>query len=115
MKISKSNKLISYVVLCFVFLSILVNVFSKNNAATFIVNTNNQFFPNDQTVTGPGFFPFSNSQGVIDSFNQECPNPTFLFDGPDSLAGSTLEVGPAANGAETGSREIGRASCRERV
>lgn len=102
----KNFKSIKVTILCFMFLILLVSAFSKNNASTFIVTDNNPFFPNDQTVTGPGFFPFSNSQGVIDLFNQQCPDPTFLFDGPDSLFGSTLEVGPAANNAETGSRDI---------
>ncbi len=102
----KSFKSIKVIALCFIFLFILIGVFSKNNAATFIVTDNNPFFPNDQTVTGPGFFPFSNSQGVITLFNQQCPNPEFTFDGPDSLFGSTLEIGPAANSAETGSRDI---------
>lgn len=106
MKLSKSNKLIKSVILCFVFLFILANIFNKNNAATFIVETNDPFFPNDQTVTGPGFFPFSNSQGAVDLFNQQCPDPTFVFDGPNSLFGSTLEVGPAANNAETGNRVV---------
>ncbi len=102
----KNFKSIKVILLCFIFLVILVSAFSKNNAATFIVTDNNPFFPNDQTVTGPGFFPFSNSQGVITLFNQQCPNPTFVFDGPDSFFGDTLEIGPAANNAETGSRNI---------
>ena len=103
--IMKKFKSVKVIILCFIFLVILVSAFNKNNAATFIVN--DAFFPNDQTVTGPGFFPFNNSQEVIDSFNQQgCPNPIFAFDGPDSLFGSTLEVGPAANDFETGSRTI---------
>lgn len=101
----KSFKSIKAIILCFISLLILVSVFSKNNADTIVVN--NSFFPNDQNVNGPGFFPFNNSQDVINVFNQEgCQNPTFLFDGPDSLFGSTLEAGPAGNGFETGSRTI---------
>ena len=106
MKNFKSNRTFKYAILFFAFLFILANALSKNNAATFTVNANNPFFPNDQTINGPDFFPFSNSPGVVDLFNQQCPNPTFLFDGPDSLSGSTLEVGPAANDFETGSRNI---------
>ncbi len=103
MKKIKSTKI---TILSLIFLFILIGAFSKNNAATFVVSGNNPFFPNDQTITGPGFFPFSNSQGALDLFNQQCPNPTFVVDGPDSFFGNTLEVGPAANSAETGSRDI---------
>lgn len=106
MKSSKSNKLIKYVMLCFVFLFILTNTFSKNNAEIFTVSGNDPFFPSDQTVTGPGFFPFSNSQEAINLFDEQCPDPSFTFDGPNSLFGSTLEVGPAANSAETGNRFV---------
>ncbi len=102
----KKIKSLKSITLCFLFLIILVSAFSKNNAATFVVTDNNPFFPNDLTVTGPGFFPFSNSPGVITIFNQQCPNPTFTAAGPDSLFGDTLEIGPAANNSETGSRTI---------
>ncbi len=101
MKNLKSTKT---AILCFIFLFILISPFCKSNADTFVVSNNNPFFPNDQTVTGPGFFPFSNSQGALDLFDQQCPDPLFAFDGPDSLSGSAFEVGPAANGAETGGR-----------
>lgn len=87
-------------VLFLAFLFVLVSAFSKNYA-----QFNDSFFPNDPTVTGPGFFPFSNSQGALNAFSG-CPNPDFFFDGPPGLSGSTLEVGPAANGFETGSRDI---------
>ena len=104
----KKIKSIKIAILSLIFLFILVSTFSKNNADTLtgFATTNASFFPNDQTVTGPGFFPFSNSQEVIDIFNQQCPDPNFIFDGPDSLFGSTLEIGPAGNSAETGSRDI---------
>lgn len=92
-------------ILCFSYLFIASNIFNKNNAQTG-TEVNSLFFPNSQTVSGPGFFPFSNSQGVLDIFNEQCPNPTFLFDGPDSLSGSPFEVGPAANGFETGNRDV---------
>lgn len=102
---SKSTKSLKIIILCFSFLFIFGNLFNKNNANTFTID--DSAFPTDQTVTGPNFFPFSNSQNVVDIFNQQgCSNTTFLFDGPPSLSGITLEVGPAANGFETGSRDI---------
>ncbi len=102
----KNLKSIKAILLCFIFLFILIGAFSKNNAATFVVTNNDPFFPNDPIVIGPGFFSFANSQEAITLFNQQCPNPTFVIDGPDSLFGDLLEVGPAANSAETGSRTI---------
>lgn len=90
-------------ILCLAFLFLLVSAFSKNGAQP--NSSNDFFFPNDPTVSGPGFFPFSNSQGAIDAFGT-CSNPNFLIDGPPSLFGSTLEVGPAANGFETGNRDV---------
>lgn len=82
---------------------ILASAFSENGVRA--TSTNDLFFPNNPTVSGPGFFPFSNSQGAVDAFGT-CSTPDFFFDGPPGLSGSTLEVGPAANGFETGSRQI---------
>ena len=102
MKSFKQGKTVRFAILCFVCVFALTNIFSINYA-----QQDDIFFSNDQTINGPGFFPFSNSQGVVDIFNQQgCQDVTFTIFGNPSLSGSTLEVGPAANGAETGNRDI---------
>ncbi|OGI12944.1 MAG: hypothetical protein A3I68_07315 [Candidatus Melainabacteria bacterium RIFCSPLOWO2_02_FULL_35_15] len=52
-----------------------------------------------------GFFPFENSQNVLNTFNtQQCRNIDLTFTPPIGFSGGILEVGPAANSSETGPR-----------
>ena len=56
-------------------------------------------------IINTGFFPFDMSEGVLQGFNDfNCNDLTILFTPPPGFPGGTFEVGPAANGFETGPR-----------
>ncbi len=54
-----------------------------------------------------GFFPFNNSQAVLMGFSDfGCDDLDITFTPPPGFSGGIFEIGPAANGAETGPRTI---------
>lgn len=69
---------------------------------------NNITFAGTSTVTiMTGFFPFDNSQAVLTGFNDfNCNDLSITFMPPPGFGGGTFEVGPAANGFETGPRRM---------
>lgn len=57
-------------------------------------------------IVNTGFFPFDNSQGPLTGFNDfNCQDLNLIFAPPPGFPGGSFEVGPAANGFETGFRE----------
>ena len=54
-----------------------------------------------------GFFPFDNSQAVLMGFSDfNCNDLDVTLTPPSGFPGGTFEIGPAANGIETGPRNI---------
>lgn len=69
-----------------------------------IINFGTGMSPSTITV-GTGFFPFDMSQGVLQGFSDfNCDDLNITFTPPPGFPGGTFEVGPAANGFETGPR-----------
>jgi len=77
----------------------LTQVILDPNTITFAGNTNINI--------NTGFFPFDMSEGVLQGFSDfNCQDLDVLFTPPPGFPGGTFEVGPAANGFETGDRSI---------
>ncbi len=56
-------------------------------------------------ILGTGFFPFEDSQSVLDTFSVHgCKDIELTFTPPVGFPGGIFEVGPAANSSETGTR-----------
>ena len=54
-----------------------------------------------------GFFPFNNSQAILMGFSDfMCDDFDITLTPPPGFPGGSFEIGPAANGAETGPRSI---------
>ena len=59
------------------------------------------------TIIETGFFPFNNSQAILMGFSDfNCDDFDITLTPPSGFPGGTFELGPAANGAETGPRSI---------
>lgn len=98
------SKKVKAIILVVAFTFIASSIYSFYNAQVVIID--DSAFPNDVVVNGPGFFPFSDSDGVFNELGQApCDDLLLEFDGPDSLNGQSIEIGPAANGIETGPRQ----------
>jgi len=66
------------------------------------------FAADSMIIINTGFFPFDNSNGVLIGFNDfNCQDLNLVFTPPPGFPGGTFEVGPAANGFETGPRTPG--------
>ncbi|OGI08632.1 MAG: hypothetical protein A3I68_01030 [Candidatus Melainabacteria bacterium RIFCSPLOWO2_02_FULL_35_15] len=60
------------------------------------------------TMIMTSFFPFDNSQAILTGFMDfNCSDLSITFTPPPGFTGGSFEIGPAANGFETGSRTPG--------
>lgn len=81
---------------------ILFNQVSKH------IRNNIIFAGTTTTMIKTGFFPFNDSQAILTGFMDfNCDDLSITFTPPPGFNGGTFEVGPAANGFETGPRTPG--------
>lgn len=75
------------------------------NQTTSHLRNNIIFAGNTEIMINTGFFPFDNSEAVLTGFNDfNCNDLSLKFIPPPGFPGGIFEVGPAANGFETGPR-----------
>lgn len=79
---------------------ILLNQVSGQN----VINFGTGAMPSTIMIS-TGFFPFNNSQALLTGFSDfACDDLDITFTPPAGFPGGAFEIGPAANGAETGPR-----------
>jgi hypothetical protein len=80
---------------------VLFNQVSKH------IRNNIIFAGTTTTMIRTGFFPFNDSQAILTGFSDfNCNDLSITFMPPPGFNGGTFEVGPAANGSETGPRRM---------
>ena len=81
---------------------VLLNQVSNQN----VINFGTGATPS-MIVISTGFFPFNNSQALLMGFSDfNCDDLDITLTPPLGFPGGTFEIGPAANGSETGPRSM---------
>ena len=78
------------------------------NQITNHIRNNITFAGTTSTTINTGFFPFNDSSAILTGFMDfNCDDLRIIFTPPPGFTGGTFEIGPAANGFETGPRTPG--------